>query len=642
VKNTVVARPIGRSNLVNLSTTDKIASSLTLLAMTCFYRCGLFLFFFSIPVFSQEAIQQVTISADAISALSVGNRMSSTTIVTDEEIRAKQYKNVAEAIADIPGVSALPTGYGQTVSVFIRGQKSEQTLVLVDGIEYNDPTDPGQGADLSHLTLENVERIEVIRGAQSVLFPGVGSVIQIITKTGGKSVNHVGLEGGSYGTFKGDLHSSGATSSGLDYAFASGIFSTQGFSAADGKPEKDGAQTVTFSGRMGKKIAERTRAELIIRYIDGKSDLDLVPADTQHFTMSQQNWLGRFQVKSRFAKWEPTFGVNLRLIDRRSLDYGSSPNTRFIANGSNEKIDFINRYYFDSENLATLGFDVERQSAEMESDPGTGVQRMQKAVTRGAVFAQYDWMQNSGPYATAGIRMDYHSAFYAKLTSRVAPGWKIPEIGMTVRAGVGTGFKAPSIYQLYGEYGNAQLKPEQAKMLDIGFEQILIPEKLTLITTAFYNQLTHMVDFDIPNNRFVSIGKATTKGVETAVEYRPFSWAKVATQYTFLETRDDATGLSLFRRPRHRLSNTLTFIDQNWDLSLVHEMVGSRADVDASSFLRKQTPAFHLGHLALSYRAWEETQFTLRVDNLFDTKYQVIDGYGTAGLSAYLGVRQAL
>jgi vitamin B12 transporter len=140
----------------------------------------------------------------------------------------------------------------------------------------------------------------------------------------------------------------------------------------------------------------------------------------------------------------------------------------------------------------------------------------------------------------------------------------------------------------------------------------------------------------------VSIGKATTQGVEVTLEYRPFRTVKLTRQYTYLDAKDTATGSQLLRRPRQRLANTVTLQSGPWEGTLTYELVGAREDVDATTFLRKSMPAYHLFHLTGAYRLFEKTQLTLRVDNLLNTKYQVIDGYATAGFSVFGGVRQEL
>lgn len=588
-----------------------------------------------------EPIQEFTVRGDRASSLSTENAFSSSFVITNENIRTKQYRTVYEALKDIPGVDTFSTAPGQVATVFIRGEKSEQTLVLIDGVEYNDPTDPGRSADLGVLQMENVERIEVIRGASSVLYPGMGSVINIITKDG-KGKSSLLLEIGSFGTIRSELSVRGVTESKIDYALSVGAFRTEGISASSTGTEKDGARNTTVSSNIRKTFSDKTTAALVFRFFDSKTDIDKVPADTPNNRSSQQNMLSRLSVSHPFEKWTPTLAFSLRTIDRDSIDDGSIPNVKFLSEGDIEKLEWMNEWSLYSLHTVTAGLLSERQHANTRSN-FTGTQVfMNRAVTQSTALVQYEYSQDDGFAGTAGARVDYHSSFYFQPTFRLSPKFAIKNTGTTLKSAVGTGFKAPSIYQLYGEYGTPSLKAEKAISVDAGVEQSLLNGVANFAVTGFYNKLTDMVDFNFTTNRYENVGKAWTGGIEVSQSVRLFDYFRLSSAYTYLETKDELTGLTLLRRPRNRITNSLTFQNGSWDATLTHLLVGERTDVDSVAFTRKRVPEYNLFHLASSYAPWEGTRFFARIENLFDTKYQAIDGYGTPGLSIYCGVKQDL
>lgn len=606
-----------------------------------FLCLSLFLSLFPILIVA-EPVQEVTVTASRPDALLIDNSFASSRIITTDDIQLKQYRTVYEALKDVPGVDTFSSSPGQNATVFIRGQKSEQTLILIDGVEYNDPTDPGRSADLGVLQMDNVERIEVIRGAGSVLAPGTGSVINIITQSGKNYRSSLFLEGGSFGTIRSEAAIGGVTNSRLDYSMSIGAFRAEGISAAVNGTEKDGARNIHFSSRIQKEFADKTSAIFTARYFDAKTDLDTVPNDTPNNKASQQNLLSRLSVSHPYGVWRPTLGISLRLIDRESIDDGSTPNTKFTSTGDIEKIDWMNHFSLFPAHTLLFGILTERQHSSARSNFTGTLVSMDKAITQSTALLQYEYSKEEGLGGTAGARVDYHSSFLWQPTFRISPSYFFTRTATRLLATAGTGFKSPSLYQLYGEYGFSSLKPEKSFSADLGIEQSLANERSTVTLTGFYNKLTDMVDYNFTLNRYQNVGKAWTAGIEISQATRLWDFLRLTSAYTFLETKDEIIGLSLLRRPRHRVTNTLTYSHSDWDLNFTHLLVGERADIDTVSFARKTAPTYNLFHLSGSYRPWKTTQFSARIENLFDTKYQPIEGYGTPGISFYAGVKQEL
>ncbi len=604
----------------------------------------LYLLLIPFTLLANDDIPTIEVTAKKASPIGVTKSLPSSVSISKEEMEIKQYKSVYEALRDIPGVDVVSSNASQTTSILIRGSKSEQTLVYVDGVELNDPTDPGRGADLTFLDLSNVERIEVVRGAQSVLFPGVGGVINITTRSGQfqKNETTLSVEGGSFGSVNGNVETRGTQKDSVYYSFSASGNRTDGISASATGSEKDGSTKVSFSGKVGKLLPSNTQIEWITRYFDATQDLDMVPVDTPHYQTTQQNLLMRLQGKTKLGIWEPTLGFSLRTLDRKSLDYGSVPNTRFLSRGGIYKADWINRVQMTDTQLLTAGLEHQYEKAATESDFGTGKKETDNHASTSSVYVQHDYMQEEGLYTTAGVRADYHSGFYFQHIERFSPGYRFAKTGTTIRTSVGTGFKSPSLYQLYGEFGNSGLSPEKSFSWDLGVEQEIIRKRFTVLVTIFRNDLQDLIDYDFPSNKYVNVARSRSQGVEASLSIVLVDNLKLESQYTYTEAKDRDTEAPLLRRPQHKVKNTLVFNASNFDIVLNHLMVGERTDIDPATFSKVQMPTYHLFNLAASYKLLENTKLFGRVDNLLDTRYQAVNGYGSSGISFYLGIKQIL
>jgi len=254
---------------------------------------------------------------------------SSITIITKKELERIKRTNVLEVLQSVPGISIIQNGpSGGAASVFLRGANSEHTLVMMDGIELNDPITPSRSYDLAHYTLENVERIEILRGPQSTLYgsDAMGGVINIITKKGhGKPNINLSARGGSYNTYGGNTEISGGTER-FFYSFGFSALKSSGFSAtgpADEEDlEKDGYRSTTLSGRLGYRPTKNLEFDLVLRRLYTKTDIDNFgeelnddPNNTQHYN----SFYLKCQARTLLLKnrWEQKFTISLVNFDRK-------------------------------------------------------------------------------------------------------------------------------------------------------------------------------------------------------------------------------------------------------------------------------------------------------------------------------------
>jgi vitamin B12 transporter len=593
---------------------------------------------------------------------------SSVTVISAEDLSRLRRNFVLEALQEVAGLSLLQNGgQGGAASVFLRGANSEHTLVLLDGVALNDPINPSRSADLAHLETVNVERLEVLRGPQSPLYgsDAIGGVINIITRKGeGKPRWTLTGAGGSYGTMTGQAAVSGS-SRGLDYSFGISRYETRGISSAGsaytGNTEKDGYTNLTLSGRIGFRLRDNLEISLIGRAVRAKTDIDNFGGPSGDDPNNSQDYRSEFfrtEFRSLLLKnrWEQKLGfavVHSRR-DHRNLQDEFHPlesETGFFESRL-FKMDWQNNFFVHPANTLTLGLEFESETGESEYlsegpwGPYGSIFPRQKAKTVGFYVQDYLRLADRA-FAALGVRFDHHSQAGDAVTYRLAPAYIVPASRTKFRASWGTGFKSPSLYQLFapgthfGPIGNPDLKPERVAGWEAGVEQPLLGDRLRLSAAYFDNTFRNLIDFDVSRG-YINIGRAETKGVEVEFEARPQDGVSFIASYTRLRARDLTDGTDLPRRPKHKWFALVsyTFLTK-WTASFSFEHTGERMDFDYSAWLARPVtlPAYALLNAVISYQLRPGLEAFCRLDNILNEKYEMIYGYGTPGLSLQGGVK---
>lgn len=586
---------------------------------------------------------------------------SSFTVITAEDIARSGKTTVLEVLRGVPGLAVVRQGGdGQVSSVFIRGAKSEHTLVIIDGVEMNDPISPGRAFDFSNLTVDNIERIEVIRGPQSTLYgsDAMGGVINIITKKGkGPPSVRVFGEYGSYNTYR-EGASVGAGDDWYEASLAVSREDSQGFSAAnrrDGNDEKDGCENTTVSSRVSLRPKEWFEFTTALRYVDSSVELDNFGGpggDDPNYVADTQQIFLRNQAKFLLLdkRWEQIIGYSFSNYSRRYTN-DTDPahpfdSQKFRYHGDIDKIDWQHNLYLHKTNTLTAGFEWERESGhsmthtESMWGPYTSVFDNQSATMRS--YYLQDQICLWDRFTTVlGFRVDDHDLFGTEPTTRVASRYNLKETGTSFHASYGMGFKAPTLYQMFSDYGNPDLGPEKSTGWDAGVEQDLFGDKVTLGATYFRNDFRDFIDFDFASMKYLNIGKAMTKGVELSAAYRPVDCLTLRAWHTLTDSRDLDTGEELLRRPRNVLGAeaSLNFLENRANLTLGMLNVGSREDIDPIAWptQRVTLDRYTLLSLAGSYKVGNHLRLNARLENALNDDYEEVKGYGTPGFSAYFG-----
>ncbi len=574
---------------------------------------------------------------------------TSITVITADDIAARQVYTVADVLRSVPGLDVVQSGgLGKTTSVFLRGANSNHTLVLVDGIEVNDPASPGASFDFAHLTVDNIERIEILRGPQSTLYgsDAIGGVIHIITKQGtGKPRHGLSAEGGSYGTWK----VLGNTAGRIDrfrYALSASQLNSHGFSAADdrlGNEEDDGYRNTTVSARAGWQALDNLDLDAAVRFHHSDTDLDNCGGpgcDDPNYTQKSDQVFARGQARLDLfdRRWQQQLRLSYSRTERRFRDR-LDPADTFAADsnfrGEKFKLDWQNTVTPTA--WDTLVFGITTETEWMDSnDIAT------RSATTNGFYGEnrIQWLDRF--VTTAGIRLDDHDTAGDKVTWRVTQIVRFPETGTKLRGSYSKGFKAPSLYQLFapdsgfGPVGNRDLKPERSRGWDVGIDQSFWNERVLLGATWFHNRFSNLIDFQFGIG-YVNVATARSSGLETYAELHPLDFLTLRGTYTYTNTEDNQEQ-PLQRRPRHKGSFDADLaLSEKGRLHVNVLMVGSRRFGPFD--IKQKLPGYVVVNLAGSYRLTPWLSLYGRIDNAFDQEYEEVPGFGTSRVAGYGGVR---
>jgi len=609
---------------------------------------------------SEAETQGIVVSATRIET-PINEIGSSVTLIPAEEIERNQRRTLPDLLQTVPGLNIVQTGGpGGKTSVFMRGSNSNHTKVIIDGIDANDPSQDGV-FDFGQVLTSDIERVEVLRGPQSGLYgsDAIGGVVNIVTKKGEGPPQFTGrLEGGSFGTFNQSASVRGSAGR-FNYSFNVAHF------LADDTPVtpldllppgrkriNDSYENTTVSTKLGVDVTDSFGFDFVGRYTDSRlfftgddfSVFPSVPAASQ----SEQN------ARQFFARGE----AHLALFDggfknRIGVGYTNyrttiqAPDTGFglppenINHGDRIKFDWQGNIELWKGSALILG--VEDQEDRLLDSP------ISAENDNVAGFAELQSEIAPGLFAAVSGRYDDNDRFGGKATWRIAPAYLVPNLGTKLKASYGTGFKAPSLTQLFVSFpafnffANPNLQPEESEGYDFGFEQPLAGDRVRFGATYFHNDITNLINANATFTSLINVGQATTEGVEAFVFVAVTDRFKVRGDYTYTRAVDDTTGLELLRRPKHKASLTASWLPiDRLSLSATLLYVGSQVDGNRSfSIQRLDTDPYFIVNLAAEYNLNKSVTLFARIDNLFDKRYESPTGFQRPGFGVFGGVRVA-
>lgn len=617
-------KPCAGGNAQQPDTRDALLSSAALAALL-----------FAIPAHAQDN-DTIVVSATK-SPLPLSQVGSAVTVIEADEIVQRQHQFVADALSQTAGLAIARTGsFGGQAALRIRGEAAGRTLVVIDGVVVNDASAPGGGFNFASLDAADVERIEIIRGPQSILYgsEAIGGVVSITTTRGdGAPEGQVFFEGGSFATFRGGASVTGAAGA-TDYGVTVSGIASNGVSRADGGDEADGIDEYAASANLGFDAANSLRFETNLRYNHARTDFDGFPppafelADTEDEDFSEEFLAaGRALLTLFDGKFENIVTVGYHKIDRES-ELGDV--TTFEGEGDRLSAEYLARFKLSEQISFVAGAEHERTHTDTSG--------IDDAVDVNSVFGLAALTPVENLTLTAGGRHDDHETFGGETTARVTAAYNIEPADLVLRGSWGEGFAAPSLFQLNfvccgGTEPNRDLQPETSDGWDVGFDKRL-GDTATLRATYFRQTTRNQIDFDFATGAYINVASTLRKGVETELALHPFAGVDVSVSYAYIDATDRATGLPLLRQPKHSVA-----LNGDWRatgrLSLGATLRYNGEEADGAGPIDEWTRV----DFRASYAATRSLELFGRVENALDADYQDVLGYGEPGVAAFGGVR---
>jgi vitamin B12 transporter len=609
----------------------------------------------------------VTATKTSIPEIETGSSIS---IIDSADISEKNNFTVYDLLKNQYGLSFTQQGpEGSLEDIYLRGSNPGDTKVLVDGISLNMPNDPTNSFDFSELPVDNISKVEILRGPQSTLYGSnaLAGVINIITQQGyGKPKFFLSGEGGSYNTYKGMLGLSGSLDQ-FNYSVTASRFKSDGFPAASkiyGNKVNDGTEDYYISSRLGYTVSSDLNFNFYIKYLNKNTGLaqhgGYYGDDPTYFGKTEE---ADYKAEGRLllldGKWEQIYSASfMRNVREYAYDsnlYNPASSTS-IYDGNSIKFEWQNNISLIENNLITFGAESEQENAASTYLSNSSLYGPynslfpQNSETAAGIFLQDQLNIGNRFFSAFGVRYDHHTRFGYAFTYRIAPDYMFWPTGTKIKASYGTAFKAPSLFDLFDpNYGNPDLKPEKSTGWDAGIEQYIWQNNLTAGINYFSTNFTDLFGDD-NNFREININSAEARGYEFYLKMSPLNNMMLSVNYTITKTKDTSPGspgygLELIRHPEHKFGIDLnyTFLqDANFNVQALY--VGKRDDEDFSFYpaQRLALGGYTVVNLSTAYPVSGLITGYGRVDNLFNKYYEEVFGFGTPGLSGYLGAKLTL
>ena len=551
-------------------------------------------------------------------AQTVNQTLASVTVITREQIEKSQAETVADLLQHTPGLSVTNSGgMGKSTGVFLRGTTTKDLLVLVDGIRIGSAT-TGQ-VSIESINVEQIERIEIVRGPRSSLYgsDAAGGVIQIFTRKGGGKVTPsmrvtvgsnatrtaaVGVKGGGENQWF-NLSTTGTT--------------TEGFNATTtGDNDRDGYRNKGVEWRVGTKVGEQSEIEAFYTLNDAESEYDGWTDRSDFLTQ-----LFSIQGKTRFTdQWDSRLNV-ARTWDKSKNYQGSNFFSRF--NTQRDSITWQNDLVVTPTGLLTLGVDYNLDKVDSTTNYS------QKSRHNTGLFSQYQWKMLNSDWQLS-LREDNNEQFGRYTTGGVAWGMPLSNT-LDVAASYGTAFKAPSFNSLYYPFsGDPDLLPEESDSFEVSLRGN--HDQLTWKSTLYHTEFTNMTEWvQNDSNQWspMNISPVMT-GLELEASYVWGEW-RLSGDLSFIEHElSDGLykGKSLIRRPTRIANISVDRSLGQWGLGVdIHAENRRYNKYTNTDYL----PAFTLVDLRASYQLTPEWAVRGKVKNLFDTGYETVTNYNQEG-----------
>lgn len=594
--------------------------------------------FSSTSVFSQASAQDSTrasIQDSSQEILVTANRlpqpanvvMAATTVIDRETIRRSLAQNLVDLLSGLPGMQlAASGGQGAQTSLFLRGTDSDHTLILIDGVQVS--TSTGAAGRLEYMPLDQIERIEIVRGPRSSIYgsEAIGGVMNIITTAtveedfAGNITFMAGTENSSNVNL-GINGQAGNTSLALDTSSRQ----TDGINAsATGNPDDDGYENDSVALSLTHDFSDTIRFTASYSGFDTTSDYDdgVVDGESQQFALGFDFSLSEI--------WQSS--LSLERFAEDNDDVGAFGITN--SHSENSQLSWRNTLTWNDAQTLAFGVDLQEQKLEYSS---FGALQTDTSRDNDGLYAVF---LHEGAVAdlTVSLRNDDNERFGNHATGSIALGRDFTE-GFRGWVSFGTAFKAPNLIDLYVDFpsfsffANPELEPETSKNLELGLQGTAAGVQWQL--NVFRNEIEDLISSDATFTTLANVQEARINGVEASLATEIAEW-QLSLALTALDHENRSTGNALLRRPDRTVSLNLARGFGGFDVALNLLAQSEHADIDPVTFGSSTVGSYALANLVAGYRISDAMTLRLRIGNLFDRDYQIVDGFNTYGRTAQL------
>ncbi len=594
------------------------------------------------------------------------------TVLDQETIKASQAIDLSDLLQTTPGIAlSRAGGPGQPTSLFIRGADSAQTLVLIDGVPINDPSQPSAGFDFANLLTSDISRVEILRGAHSTLWgsQAIGGVVDIITTPPSKAPQvDLTAEVGARETRNLVAGASG-TSGPFSLRLAGGYYTTAGIPAFDerlGGVGADGTRDTSFSGRATYQLSPTASLELRGYYVDAWVAFDGYDTPT-----------GQFGNDHEFAKTQQYIvysGLNLENLDGRlksqlSIQYADTDHRLFDPGPGRVNLNTIETYYglgsttrleyhgdlkLSPESQLVFGASHERSNIVTDSPAEESAPAPLRAhMSLDSAYGQAERTFFHALTLTGGVRYDHSDSYGGHVTGETAAVLSLNDGATRIRTSFGQGFKVPALYQQFSPYGplayqQPALKPEQSNSWEFGVEQHFWSNRGVVSATYFGRATRDLIQFyygnpQAPYGLYDNVGRASAEGLELQGQLKPLAGLTLTANYTFDRARDDTNHVALARRPKSVGNFEASYVwPTKFTTTLAARLSGSAPDQGYDSNFNPiaiTLKAYTVVDLRASYPIGSRLEVFGRIENLFNQHYETAYLYGSPGYGAFAGLR---
>ena len=583
----------------------------------------------------------------------------SVTIISEKAITARNPASAVELFQQIPGIQIDQVGNaGGQGNIYIRGSEPNHTLILIDGVRLNDPTNNrGGGYDLSTLDPASIDRIEIIRGAGSAIYgaDAMGGIVNIVTKRG--------KIGGVGGSVRGEVGGQGFRQAHGSIAFGTNRFQGQiGVSALKDGRQKDGGELdlKSFHGSLSFQPTESSDIRLYARAND--RDSSAFPESSGGVRLAVNRELEKRDAKETIYgadfSFDPTekIELNLKLADyKRDEDKNTpaiapaDPNDPFSGiPAATSSIDFerqsallsaLFRLPFNTD--VTLGYEQLREVGENRGTLdffGPLPRDFNLTRTTRSPFVEVKIKPIEPLIVHLGVRRDSISDQDDETSPSAGVRFTFPGTRTTLKAHYAEGFKPPSFFALGDPIaGNPDLVSETSKSTEIGLEQGFWGDRASFGAALFKTQYKNLIDFDFATFRLVNRNRVNADGAELELRLRPLDRLNIALSYTYVDLEIEDSNINLRNRPKHRAGLSVNYaILDSLQLALNAAYLGKAFD-SAIPTGEVKLDSYTRVDVAINYK-WRKLSATFAIDNLLDDHYEQFVGFAQPGIRARVGV----